>query len=218
MKCLRYVLAMSMMCALGGMVQAHAFQLGVLDSGPGVDYTGAPLALTFGSCGAGSTSSCVTIENETGQLLTSFQLTFSTANLLSGSQMFSSSDCSTGAFFSSCSVTSLGNNNYSLVFSGGTGVPSDTSPDSSMESAEGTLEDSNESSSAALNEQEMDTVPYTFTIQGSGLTTQQFNSLDASISQTPEPSSIWLMSTGALLLGGFFVYSRRRNGIGEAGL
>lgn len=31
---------------------------------------------------------------------------------------------------------------------------------------------------------------------------------------TPEPGSIWLMSTGALLLGAFF-YSRRRHGMGE---
>jgi hypothetical protein len=31
---------------------------------------------------------------------------------------------------------------------------------------------------------------------------------------TPEPSSIWLMSTGVLMLGGFFFY-KRRNVFGE---
>jgi hypothetical protein len=37
------------------------------------------------------------------------------------------------------------------------------------------------------------------------------------LSTTPEPSSMWLMSTGAVMLGAF-LYSRRRNGLGWMGL
>jgi hypothetical protein len=36
------------------------------------------------------------------------------------------------------------------------------------------------------------------------------------LTTTPEPSSIWLLSTGVLLLGGFFFY-KRRNSFGEIG-
>ena len=56
-----------------------------------------------------------------------------------------------------------------------------------------------------------------FTVAEEGVDPNAFpdGTLTAS-SATPEPSSIWLMSTGALLLGAFF-YSRRRNGLGSMG-
>jgi hypothetical protein len=54
-----------------------------------------------------------------------------------------------------------------------------------------------------------------FTIAESGVDPSDFP--DGTLTVTPEPSSIWLLSTGALLLGAFF-YSRRRNGLGSMGL
>jgi hypothetical protein len=54
-----------------------------------------------------------------------------------------------------------------------------------------------------------------FTIAEAGVDPSLFP--DGTLTTTPEPSSIWLMSTGALLLGAFF-YSKRRNGFGSMGL
>ena len=205
MKLLRYLPLIAMAFALSGVVQAHAFKLGVLDAGPGVDYYGTPLTdLILGSCGTGTTSTegCVTIENETGSLLTSFQLTFSTSNLGPMNQTFT---CGTGTLFADCSVTNLGGGNYSLVFSGGTGVPSDTNS-MSMEEDQKESQDSDDSSAD------------TFTIQENGLPYSDFASTPFTVvSETPEPSSIWLMSTGVLLLGGFFYYTRR-SGLGGRSL
>jgi hypothetical protein len=54
-----------------------------------------------------------------------------------------------------------------------------------------------------------------FTIAESGIPVDDFPI--GTLTVSPEPSSIWLLSTGALLLGVFF-YSKRRNGIGSMGL
>jgi hypothetical protein len=54
-----------------------------------------------------------------------------------------------------------------------------------------------------------------FTVAENGVSPGDFP--DGTLTATPEPSSIWLLSTGALLLGGFFYY-KRRNGFGEIGL
>ncbi len=207
MKLLRYALALLTMCALSGMGQAHAFKLGVLDAGPGIDYTGTPLTnLMFGSCGVGTqgTEGCITIENETGALLTSFQLSFSTSNLPLASQNFSNADCSTGTMFASCAVTSLGGDNYSLVLYGGTGVPSD--PNAMKKN-----EDKKESKDAD------DYKGHTFIIQENGLPLADFANTPLTVTATPEPGSIWLMSTGALMLCAFFYY-KRRNGFGDQSL
>ena len=207
MKFLRYVLAIMTMCALGVTVQAHAFKLGVLDAGPGFDYTGTPLTnLLLVSCGAGtaSTEGCVTIENETGSLLTSFQLSFSTSNLGLGNQNFTNADCATGTMFRTCTVTDLGSGNYNLVLSGGTGVPYDPN---AMKKKE------DEKESGDPDDYSADT----FTIQETGLPYSDFANTPLTVAATPEPGSIWLMSTGALLLGGFFYYTRR-NGFGDQSL
>jgi hypothetical protein len=54
-----------------------------------------------------------------------------------------------------------------------------------------------------------------FTIAESGVRPSAFP--EGTLSTTPEPSSIWLMSTGAVMLGAFF-YSKKRNGLGWMGL
>jgi hypothetical protein len=58
-----------------------------------------------------------------------------------------------------------------------------------------------------------------FTIAEDGVSPDAFpdGTLTSTPSVTPEPSSIWLMSTGALMLGAFF-YSKRRSGLGSMGL
>jgi hypothetical protein len=53
-----------------------------------------------------------------------------------------------------------------------------------------------------------------FTVAENGVRPRDFP--DGTLTSTPEPSSIWLLSTGALLLGGFFYY-KRHNGFGEIG-
>jgi len=57
----------------------------------------------------------------------------------------------------------------------------------------------------------------TFTVAEEGVNPADFPVGTLTTNVTPEPSSIWLMSTGALLLSAFF-YSRRRNGFGSIGL
>jgi hypothetical protein len=56
-----------------------------------------------------------------------------------------------------------------------------------------------------------------FTIAENGVAADCFPDGTLTSTSTPEPSSIWLLSTGALLLGGFF-YTKRRNGFGATGL
>jgi hypothetical protein len=54
-----------------------------------------------------------------------------------------------------------------------------------------------------------------FTIAENGVAPDCFP--DGTLTSTPEPSSIWLMATGALMLGSFF-YSRHRKGLAAMGL
>jgi hypothetical protein len=56
-----------------------------------------------------------------------------------------------------------------------------------------------------------------FTVAEDGVDPSDFPDGTLTAASAPEPSSIWLMSTGALLLGAFF-YSKRRNGFGSMGL
>lgn len=194
MKFLRYVLAIITMCALGVTVQAHAFKLGVLDAGPGVDYTGTPLTnLLFSPCSTGSLDGCITIENETGVVLTSFKLEFSGTGLSQGV-------CGVTGSFSSCSESEVGGNDI-FTFSGGTGVPFDANAGNENEET--------------TESRDTDDLTDTFTIQVTQESYKDFGPL--TLTATPEPSSIWLLSTGSLLLGAFFYYKRRK-GLGELGL
>ena len=56
-----------------------------------------------------------------------------------------------------------------------------------------------------------------FTIAESGVDPTDFPTGTLTINVAPEPSSILLLSTGALMLG-TFLYSKRRKGLGEVGL
>ena len=56
-----------------------------------------------------------------------------------------------------------------------------------------------------------------FTVAEDGVDPSLFPDGTLAVGEAPEPSSIWLLSTGTLLLGAFF-YSRRRNGLGSMGL
>jgi hypothetical protein len=189
MKLLRYALALLTMCALSGMGQAHAFKLGILDAPPSeIEFTGAPLTgLMFASCGGGSTDGCITIENDTGHMITSLQLEFSATGLTTSGGCDSTG---TSIAFTNCSFseTTGSNPQYVFDFSGGPGI-------GFMEGDDGGGN--------------------TFTIQVTGEPYTDFGPL--TLTSTPEPSSIVLLSTGGLLLGAFFYY-KRRNGLGEMGL
>jgi hypothetical protein len=56
-----------------------------------------------------------------------------------------------------------------------------------------------------------------FTIAESGVDPADFPTGTLTVNVTPEPSSIWMLSTGALMLG-TFLYSKRRKGLGWMGL
>lgn len=188
MKLLRYLPAIVTICALSGMAQAHAFKLGVFDAPPSeIEFTGAPLSgLMFSPCSSGSTDGCITIENDTGQMLTSLQLEFSATGLSTAG----SCNTGTGEAFTNCSYseTTGSNPQYIFDFSGGSGVGFTEGDDNSGN---------------------------TFTIQVSGENFTDFGPL--TLTSTPEPSSIVLLSTGGLLLGAFFYY-KRRNGLGDVSL
>ncbi len=198
MKLLRYAVALMFVCAMSGMAKADDFKLGVQDAGPGIDYKGTPLTnLKFGSCGAGfgKDYGCVTIENETGAQLTSFQLEFSAANITTTGACGSVS-----SYFITCSESMVGKD-YLFTFSGGTGVPYDKN--AWKEGEEG------------IEKWDPDDAMDTFTIVESGENRKDFGKM--TLTPTPEPSSVLLMSTGLLLVGGFFVY-KRRNGLDAMGL
>lgn len=198
MKLLRYAVALMFVCAMSGMAKADDFKLGVQDAGPGIDYTGTPLTnLGFKSCGngLGVDYGCVTIENETGAPLTSFQLEFSSTGLITTGACGSVS-----AYFTTCTESMVGKD-YLFTFSGGTGVPYDTN-------AWKKKEDKTE-------KKDPDDAMDTFTIVESGENRNDFGPM--MLTTTPEPSSVLLMSTGVLLLGGLFYY-KRRNGLDSMGL
>jgi hypothetical protein len=54
-------------------------------------------------------------------------------------------------------------------------------------------------------------------IAENGVSASDFPTVDGTLNPVPEPSSIWLLSTGTLLLGAFFYY-KRRNGLGDQSL
>lgn len=189
MKLLPYLPAMVAICALSGMAQAHAFKLGILDAPPSeIEFTGAPLTgLMFAPCSSGSTDGCITIENDTGQMLTSLQLEFSATGLTTPGGC---NTTGTSIAFTNCSFseTTGSNPQYIFDYSGGSGIGFTEGDDGGGN---------------------------TFTIQETGEPYTDFGPL--TLTSTPEPSSIVLLSTGGLLLGAFFYY-KRRNGLGELGL
>lgn len=214
MKLLRYVFAIVMMCALSGLVQAHAFRLGVQDAGPGVDYTGTPLTgLLFGSCSSKSSDGCITIENDTGSLLKSFQLVFSDTIVTGGT-----CTTSTGPVSFSCSESKVGGN-YIFTFSSATGIPFDTKNEMVKTEDHKEKKDKDDKHQKGDEDKDRDTddISDTFTIRETGVPYTAFAKDPLTLTSTPEPSTIWLMSTGALMLGGFFCY-KRRNGLGDQSL
>ncbi|MFP5233770.1 MAG: PEP-CTERM sorting domain-containing protein [Acidobacteriota bacterium] len=162
---------------------SYAFKLGVLDAPPPTfEYTGAPLNITFSSCGAGSSSTdgCASIINDTGATITSL-LVDVPARELAGQSAVSCLQAP-GSLFSSCMVSEIDSNTeYQFDFTGGD-IPFSTF--SNCDTDDATF----------------------FQIEEQGV---NYQSITADLTApTPEPASIWLLASGMLLLAGF-LYRRR---------
>ncbi len=121
---------------------------------------------------------CATIANDSGATLTSLVIDVPATDLASQTSI----DCTTtNGLFSACSVSEIdGNSEYQFDFTGGD-IP--------------------------VNDDGVSCDPDTFKIEEQGVPAEDITAMvDPAIA--PEPASIWLLSSGILLLAGF-LYRRR---------
>jgi hypothetical protein len=198
MKLLRCLFALILVCALSGMAKADPidFHMVVVDP-PGfnvTDLTTMSSTVGFTACDAGQLPSGIVgsyVGCDTFENLTGSSLT--SLELVfpdTGALVGQSANCTADpgpVNFFTSATCSIVNGFFVLDYSGGS-IPQGF-PDG------------------------------VFTIAESGVDPSQFpdGTLTANLTATPEPGSLWLMSTGVLLLGAFF-YSRPRNGLGSMGL
>ncbi len=189
MKLFRYLSLLLLVCGLPR--ASYAFNLGILDpSSSTYDYTGSPLNISFTSsaCGFGAPADegCATIANDTGATLTSLIVNVPASDLVG-----QNTETCSSTLFTSCLVSDINNGaTYQFDFTGGD-IPAST-----------------------LNNCDQD--DNTFLIEETGVTPSGITaSLDPPMSVAPEPASIWLLSSGILLLGGFLyrhrLFSERMN-------
>ncbi len=161
---------------------SYAFKLGVLDAPPPTfDFTGAPLEISFSSCGAGfsSTDGCASIINGTGATITSLLVDVPVSDLAGQTSV----SCLGGrrSLFTSCIVSEIDNQTqYQFDFTGGD-IP--YSPFSKCDTDDATF----------------------FQIEEKGV---NYHDITANVAMTPEPANFWLLASGMLLLAGF-LYRRR---------
>lgn len=194
MKFLRYAFALTLVCAVSGMARADGFQpddfkLGVLDAPPTtIDYTGSPLDVSFGSCGARtpSTDGCVTIANDTGKTLTSLliDITANAATIADGG-----GGCASTTPGVTCAYSLIDSGTvYQFLFTG-----LDIPPASEWCTTD------------------------TFTIEEQGVPYREFpDATIGPPSPTPEPASLLLLGTGVFLFAALMY--RRRMGAGSLGI
>ena len=211
MKLLRYVLAMMFICMLSGMAKANDFRLTIPDAGGDnpsfntTSITSTPVDVTFAACVTGEVGpganltydGCASFLNSTGSAITSLELVFPNVPTLGGQTVNCALDGGTGDATPSGGIDFFQDASCSLV--GATLVDGTlVGGDYILDFSDGTIADG-----AFFNIAEQGVAPGDFP--------------PGTLTATPEPGSIWLLSTGVLLLGGFFYY-KRRNGFGAIGL
>ncbi|MDQ2840829.1 MAG: PEP-CTERM sorting domain-containing protein [Acidobacteriota bacterium] len=198
MKLLRCLFALTLVCALSGMAKADPvdFHMVVVDPSFSTDsiisLTPAPI-VTFTACVPGEIpgtvdpyEGCASFENSTPSALTNLELVFPNNGVLNSQTPNCSPD---PGVIGNSSVDFF--QTFSCNIVGGNYI---------LDFSDGNIP-----------------VGTLFTIAEDGVAPGDFPpGTLSSTNVTPEPSSILLMSTGALLLGAFF-YSRRRNGLGSMG-
>ncbi len=150
---------------------------------PSFEYTGAPLDITFSSCGPGSSSTdgCASIINDTGATITSLLVDVPVSDL--AGQTSVSCLVSSGSLFTNCSFSEIDSNTeYQFDFTGGD-IPFSTF--SNCDTDDATF----------------------FQIEEQGVSHQEITA-DLPGVLAPEPASIWLLASAMLLSAGFR-YQRR---------
>ena len=187
---------------LCGMAKADPldFKMTVLDGDtpPPTTYTitnvdGSPFTVNFSLSACQSFSippspaptptGCFYFTNVSNVTLTNLDLTFGDTTGLGGQPATCDTSPVTTAFAnSSCTSPTPGNDNYNLQFYGGAGVlPNPPYP----------------------------AMPYTYTIEVFGAAASDFpTDISATLTATPEPSSVLLFGTGILMMGGAFFLKR----------
>jgi hypothetical protein len=194
MKLLRYLFALTLVCALSGMAKADPidFHMVVVDAGTPLNTIylvppASPVDFSFGPCSSSygpNEDGCAYFVNSMGYGLTSLQLEFPDAGSPAAGQTPNCSPSGTGLDFFAASSCSISGNNFIINFSDGL-IPNGTAfiiAEDGVPTCDGSD-------------------PWTGTLSANA----------------PEPSSMWLMSTGVLMLGAFF-YAKRRNGLGSTDL
>ena len=215
MRILRYLMAIALVCGLSGVAKADDFQMVVVDPVPPANLITPILTnnfvVTLSTCqasqlfglSAATYIGCFTGENETGKALTSLQILIPVFNL--GNQLDQPA-CAPASLniniFSNVTCGFTNNNQDYFVNLSGGNIPAATGVNGDC--------DNDGDGGAKLNNDDVScNAASIFTIAEAGVPVSTFPSFNA-VANTPEPSSIWLMSTGVLSIGLFGAYRRRQ--------
>jgi len=208
MRMLRYLFAIVLVLGLSSVARAGGnFQMVVVDPPSYVDIITSPdLTVGLDPCVPGQVphghgdptyDGCFTGLNDTGETLTSIDLLIPV--ILGFTPTCTDAP---GSIFTtmSCDGLTPDGKDYIIDFSGGPGIPTATDCDDDGDGGTGLNSDD---LNAPCN---ADTI---FTIAESGAPTSDFTTVAVVGGEAPEPSSLWLLSTG-VLSAGFFGNWRRR--------
>lgn len=206
MKMLRYLSAIALVFGLSSVARAGGnFQMVVVDPPSYVNVITVPdLTVGLDPCvpgqvptGGPTYDGCFTGLNDTGETLTSLELLIP---VIPG--FTPTCTDALGSIFTimSCDGLTPDKKDYIIDFSGGPGIPTATDCDDDGDGGKGLNSDD---FSAPCNAHTI------FTIAESGAPTSDFSDVTVIGGVAPEPSSLWLLSTGVLSLGLFGNWRRR---------
>jgi hypothetical protein len=196
MKTIRCLIAAILLCGLATMAKADDFKFQVLDAGP-IDYTTingpGPFDVEFGPCPVFiDASGCFAGFNDTGETFTTLTLIVPNTtspddpnddvNYLDGQPADCDVSAPTSLFTGADCSLSPDGTHYILHFWGEPGI----TPPTGIEAF--------------------------FYLAETGPDPSAFQGVTAALGNTPEPGSIWMLSTGAALLG-FALFRRRRDAV-----
>jgi hypothetical protein len=219
MRTLRYLLAMALVCALSGVARADDYQMTVVDPNPPANLItqiySDNFSVTLSPCqssqlfglSAATYIGCFTGENDTGKPITSLQILIPVFNFNNQVDQPACAPVSQDIFTKiTCGFTN--NNKDTFVDLSGGNIPAATG-------INGDCDNDGDGGSRLNNDDVACNAASIFTIAEAGVPARDFPSFDVQANVTPEPSSIWLMSSGILSIGLFGAY-RRRQAVCEA--